>query len=110
MGTAGGISAGSQDWEHISVGLGPATGGKGELAGQQAWGGGASGPELGREQGLGGMVGIGGGSRVAWPQGRCEVRVALGQLREGVPGWTVGGSWGLKGERPERRRWPGAAC
>lgn len=41
MGAAGGISAGSQDWEHISVGLGPTTGGKGELAGQQAWGGGA---------------------------------------------------------------------
>lgn len=55
-------------------------------------------------------MGIGGSSRVAWPQGKCEVRVALGELREGVPGWTVVGSWGLKGERPERRRWPGAAC
>ena len=43
------------------------------------------------------MVGIGGGSRVAWPRGKHGVRVALGQLREGVPGWTVGGELEAEG-------------
>ena len=57
MGGAGGMSAGSQDWEHISVGLGPDTGGKGELGGQQG-GGGGPGPELGQEEGLGAWWGL----------------------------------------------------